>query len=108
MRPNMVIDTNQATIRLLDDVEITEKDMLRLIKVSLNQNQWDAVCSFFFNLGGTQLETSTFLKRLNAKRFSEAADEMLRWKFDNGKEIKGLLRRRMAERELFLRSQPIV
>lgn len=74
-----------------------------LIKVPVTQNQFDAVCSFTYNLGVHSLRVSTLLKKLNVSDYSGAADEFLKWKYDNGIVLKGLEERRQAERELFLR-----
>jgi GH24 family phage-related lysozyme (muramidase) len=41
-------------------------------------------------------------RRINAKDFTTAAGEFYRWRFDNGVELLGLARRRVAEMQLFL------
>lgn len=75
-----------------------------LIKVPVTQNQFDAICSFTYNLGVHSLQISTLLKKLNKSDYAGAADEFLKWKYDNGVALKGLEQRRHAERELFLKS----
>ena len=68
----------------------------------VNQNQFDALCSFTFNLGIGRLETSTLLKKLKAGDYEGAANEFLRWNRAGGQILEGLTRRRQAERRLFL------
>lgn len=73
-----------------------------VVKIAISQNQYDALCSFTFNLGSGALKGSTLLKRLNEGNLRAAADEFPKWCHDNGKVVKGLLNRRNAERSLFL------
>ncbi len=90
----------------LSDVKPREASIRSVVRVPLNQRQYDAIVSFVFNIGVQAFKTSTFLKRLNERRFIEASNELLRWcKDDNGKVIKGVLNRREAERKLFLSKQ---
>ena len=100
--PGLTITQSQAEQLLLDDLDrMTYPVIKRLVKVSLSQGQFDALCSFIYNLGEGQVSTSTLLKLLNTGDFSAAADQFKRWKYDNGKVELGLVRRRAAERELF-------
>lgn len=95
--------TNQKAHELLTkDVASFVQCVTTAVKVSLNQNQFDALVSFTFNLGCGSLKSSTLLKFLNAGDYVEAANQFERWKFVNGVEVAGLLRRRKAERDLFL------
>ncbi|EAT6369384.1 lysozyme [Salmonella enterica] len=79
-----------------------ENDVAKLVKVGLNQSQFDALVSFTYNLGTRSLSTSTLLQKLNAGDYAGAADEFLRWNKAGGKVLNGLTRRREAERALFL------
>ena len=72
------------------------------VKVPINQNQFDALVSLAFNIGGPNFAGSTLVKKLNSGDPRGAADQFPRWKFADGKEMRGLVRRRAAERELFL------
>lgn len=72
------------------------------VKVQLNQNQFDALASFVYNVGGTAFKNSTLLKKLNQADYLGAAEEFLRWNKAGGAESKGLTRRREAEKALFL------
>lgn len=71
---------------------------------ALNQNQFDALVSFIYNLGPGSISADTGIgAALRKKQWKRAADEMLRWNKANGRELPGLTRRRKAERALFLR-----
>jgi GH24 family phage-related lysozyme (muramidase) len=73
-----------------------------LVTVELNQNQFDAMVSWVYNLGGGNLGASTLLKVLNAGDFAGVPAQMLRWNKAGGKVLEGLTRRRQAEADLFV------
>lgn len=73
----------------------------RLVTITLNQNQFDALVCFVFNIGEQAFKDSTLLRKLNAGDYSGAANEFLRWCRNDGKKMLGLYRRRMAEKLLF-------
>ncbi|MCE9566380.1 MAG: lysozyme [Planctomycetes bacterium] len=102
VRPNSVIDEYTAEILLSQDVTNAARSVNRLVRVPLNENQFSALCSFVFNLGEGQLRNSKSIAVLNQKRYLEFADRMLLWTKDNGAELPGLVKRRAAERALFL------
>lgn len=85
---------------------IAQKDfgdnILKLVKVKLNQNQFDALVSFCYNLGMGNFKSSTLLKKINLGDFKGASEEFLKWDKVNGKPLAGLTRRRQEEKELFL------
>ena len=89
---------------LLNDVQRFEPEVERLITSPLSQNQWDAMISFTYNLGAANLESSTLRRLINAGNYLAAADQFLRWNKAGGKVLAGLVRRRAAERNLFLES----
>ena len=91
----------QAEVWLEADLESAEKDVQRLVKVPLTDNQYAALVSFTFNLGGHQLSKSTLLRRLNEGDYAAAGEQFKFWVFDNGKKLKGLVRRRAAEAALW-------
>lgn len=72
-----------------------------MVVVELNQNQFDALCSFIYNLGQGAFEQSTLLRKLNRHDYAGAAREFKRWVYANGKKLEGLVRRRAAEEYLF-------
>jgi len=108
--PGMQITQVQADNRLRQDLAEVEAGVTKLVKVKLNQNQFDALCAFAMNCGldidadaiAEGLGDSTLLKKLNAGDYKGAALQFLRWNKANGRELAGLTRRRKAERELFL------
>ncbi|MBS1915651.1 MAG: lysozyme [Bacteroidetes bacterium] len=71
-------------------------------KVILNQNQFDALCSFVYNVGVGAFSGSTMIKviRMNPNE-PEIRNEFLRWNKAGGKEIEGLTNRRMKEADLY-------
>lgn len=102
IKPGMKIDQATADRLLKTGLVSYENDVLKLVKVKLTQNQFDALVSFAYNVGSRALSTSTLLKKLNAGDIKGAADEFLRWNKAGGKVLNGLTRRREAERALFL------
>jgi lysozyme len=74
--------------------------------VALNQNQFDALVSFIFNIGQGAYAESTLRKKLRAGNYDGAAAELLRWVYGTVDKKKvvlpGLVARRKAERALFL------
>ncbi|HHH3224788.1 TPA: lysozyme [Enterobacter asburiae] len=102
IRAGMTIKQETAERLLKTGLVSYESDVSRLVKVGLNQGQFDALVSFAYNLGARSLSTSTLLRKLNAGNYAGAADEFLRWNKAGGKVLNGLTRRREAERALFL------
>lgn len=98
----MTITKEQAEQLLKKDLERFEKGVSDIVKVPLNQNQFDALVSFSFNLGLGSLKSSTLLKKLNFSDYIGASKEFERWNRAGGKVLAGLTRRRIAERDLFL------
>ncbi|WP_284085355.1 lysozyme [Acinetobacter nosocomialis] len=95
--------SQQAEDYLRNDLSAFESAVNRLVKAKLTQNQFDALVSFTYNLGETNLSKSTLLKKLNAGDYQGAADQFLVWNKAGGKVMKGLVRRREVERALFLK-----
>ncbi|MGR2664258.1 lysozyme [Chromobacterium haemolyticum] len=100
--PGQVITQAQADALLARDLERFEAGVSRLVSVQLNQNQFDALVSFAYNLGLGALQGSTLLRLLNAGDYAGAAAQFPRWNKASGKELPGLTRRRAAEQALFL------
>ena len=71
------------------------------VNVVLEQNQFDALVSWTFNLGSTNLKNSTLLKVLNDKDYEGVPAQIKRWNKAGGKVLQGLIRRREAEALLF-------
>ena len=97
----MEISQERADMLLLEDVEVFEEAVNKLIEVPLEQNQFDALVSWTFNLGSTNLKNSTLLKVLNDKDYDGVPAQIKRWNKAGGKVLQGLVRRREAEALLF-------
>lgn len=108
----MTITATQSDEILSKDLADVEKQVLRVVKVPLTQNQFDMLVSFTFNVGGGALAGSTLLKKLNSKDYKGAADQFLSWNKGTigGKKvpIQGLSNRRAAERKVFLTADTVV
>lgn len=101
--PGMMISEARAEKLLCDDLSNAGYAVSRYVTTPINDNQFTALASFVFNLGAGALHGSTLLAKLNAGDFAGAADQFLRWDHANGVVLEGLTRRRVAERELFLK-----
>lgn len=99
----------QADAQFLIDVARSERDVAQLVKVSLTQGQFDALVLFAYNAGSDidadtvaeGLGDSTLLRKLNAGDYEGAALEFRKWNKNDGKVMRGLIRRRAAEECLF-------
>ena len=91
----------QADQYLLDDLESVYNDIEALVEVPLTQGQFDALCSFVFNLGGPALRSSTLLKLLNAGDYEAARKQLPRWDKAGKVQLAGLTKRRAAEAAMF-------
>ncbi|RWX79359.1 hypothetical protein EPK99_06360 [Neorhizobium lilium] len=106
VKKGMKITDAQSDEILTRDLAAVEADINRLVKVPVNQSQFDALVSLVFNIGGTAFRKSTLLKKLNAGDTAGAAEQFLVLNKGtvNGKKvaIKGLTTRRQNERKQFL------
>ena len=98
----MTITQEQADEYLVSDLNHAASSVNQMVSVDMSQDEFDALCSFAFNLGVGNLKSSTLLKKLNAGDKQGAADQFLVWNKAAGKVMAGLTRRREAERTLFL------
>lgn len=73
----------------------------KLVKVKINQNQFDALVDFAYNAGIGALQNSTLLKKLNAEDYEGASIEFGKWVKGGGRILPGLVRRRAMETKLF-------
>lgn len=97
------VSKDEALALLAQDLKHAEANVLRLTYIPIKQNQFDALVSFVFNLGAGAYQRSTLRSKLNRGEFDLIPEELLRWVRVNGAVIMGLVRRRRAEMELFLR-----
>lgn len=100
------ISKDDAENLLRQDISKAEDVIRRYVKVPLNQNQFDALVSFVYNVGPNAFISSTLLRKLNSGDYRGAADEMMRWTKSrtNGVLVENpaLVARRESERKLFL------
>tara|TARA_R100000781_G_C4043276_1_gene114772 strand:+ start:239 stop:694 length:456 start_codon:yes stop_codon:yes gene_type:complete len=96
------VTESRATELMQRDLGSIEYKVSKLVKVPVTPNQFSAICSFVYNVGSGAFQRSTARMRLNRENYQGCADEFLKWKYANKKVIPGLLRRRYAERDLFL------
>lgn len=97
-----VITQEQADTELASDVGDSERIITRNVRVPLNQNQFDALVSFVYNIGAANFIASSLIRVLNAGNYAFAAEQFSRWTYANKVKLEGLVKRRAAERELFL------
>ncbi len=95
------IDEATAEELLRRDVESAERAVLRLIRVPLADGRFDALGSFVFNLGAGSLQRSTLRRKVNREEHDAVSAEFGRWVWAGGRKLKGLVRRREAEAELY-------
>ena len=103
VKMGQTITREEAEQRLRADAQRFADHIAALVKVPLNQNQTDALIAFVYNIGPTAFAKSTMLKLINRGLIEDAANQFLRWNRAGGEVLAGLTRRRMAERDLFLR-----
>lgn len=101
----MVITVDQAETLLQADLAEAARCVESLVTVPLTQGQFDALCDFVFNLGERDLERSTLLLLLNAGNYQAAANQFRVWVMAAGEVLPGLVKRRAAERELFVKPE---
>ena len=94
--------TEQEALNFLRiDLAKFEAEVNRLVKVKLNQNQFDALVSLVYNIGAGAFAKSTLLRLLNAGDYRGAEDQFARWNRAGVNVMPGLVRRRSAEAHLF-------
>lgn len=99
----MVITREEAEDRLERRLDRDfEPGVRAAISASIRQEQFDAMVCLAYNIGVGAFAKSTLVKLFNAGDIQLAADQFLRWDKAGGKSLKGLRRRRAAERALFL------
>jgi len=96
------ITKKQGEYLLLREVRHSEEAIKKLIKSELTEGMFSSLCSFIYNVGSGNFQKSTMRMCLNRGQYERAADEFPKWRKAGGKVVKGLVRRRKQERELFL------
>jgi GH24 family phage-related lysozyme (muramidase) len=102
--PNQQITEDEAEKLLRKDTESAQQTVSSFVKARINQNEYDALVSFTFNVGPTAFVNSTLLRLLNNGTDRDiVASEFGRWvKAGSDEAVPGLVRRRGAEKKLFL------
>lgn len=96
------INDEQGRDILQKDVKFAESAICQCVNIDINQNQYDALVSLVFNIGGGNFIKSTLLEKLNDNDIPGAADEFTKWIHAGGQVSKGLINRRKTEQALFL------
>ena len=101
VKPGMVISEVQAEEYLKADLIAFER-YLNGLGLALNQNQFDALVSFIYNVGTGNFSSSTLLRKVRANpQDNSIMDEFLRWVYSKGRVLPGLQRRRLDEMKLY-------
>jgi len=86
-----------------DDIASFERGVLRLAPTVFGrQGAFDACVSFAFNAGLGNFQRSTIRMKINRGEWESAAEAFMMWTKGGGKELPGLVKRRKAEKALFL------
>lgn len=101
VKPGMIWTEEEGRAAFKRELAKHESAVLRLVSVDLNQNQFDALVSFSYNVGSGALGKSTLLKKLNAGDYPGAQAEFMKWNKAAGKVLRGLSIRRAKEAALF-------
>ena len=94
---------DEAKIIFEKDIKKIIEDMRNNIKVSVNKNQFLALLSLRYNIGGPQFNSSSLLRVLNQGDYLGASQKFKDWRLSEGKIMPGLVARRERERVLFLK-----
>ena len=101
MSDNVITESYAETL-LLRMLTRYEDGVNRYVQVDINQNQFDALVSFAYNLGLGALKSSTLLKRVNENPCNpNITPQFKRWVNAGGKKLEGLVKRRNDEAYLY-------
>ena len=91
----------QALRWLSEDLLVAE-NAVNGLHLKINQNQFDALVSFVYNLGAADLYNSTLLKKIKANANDPSIrDEFEKWDYGDGRVLSGLVTRRKDEANLY-------
>ena len=92
----------EASDLLVQMLKVYENQVALLVRKPINQNQFDALVSFTYNLGATNLGKSTLLKKVNINPHDPTIrQEFEKWNRAAGKVLRGLTNRRKDEAALY-------
>ncbi len=96
------VTKEQAEELLKQDLHTAENVVKSNVTAPISDNQFSALVSFTYNVGGTAFKNSTLLKLVNKKQYALAANEFDKWTHANGKQLDGLVTRRQSVKQVFL------
>lgn len=102
VKKGSTITEKQAEDMLKDDLLLYVDAVNANVSRKINQNQFDALVSFTYNVGIYAFKTSTLLKRVNAYRDADVPYEFSRWNKSGGVVLAGLVTRRKKEADLYM------
>lgn len=96
------ISRMRAEDYLVADLRVAMQSTLRMCPVLAfeSEHRLAAIIDFTFNLGAGRLQTSTLRRRINARDWPGASEQLMRWVHGGGRVLPGLVARRKAEAEL--------
>ena len=95
------IDRAEAEHLFAQDLATVERALMRLVCVPLTTYQWDALCSFVFNVGSGAFQRSRLRRCVNREAHEEVSEHFMKWVWAGGRPHSGLRRRRQAEADLY-------
>lgn len=102
VREGDIMTLDEADVELKKQLRMYENVVKKVIMIKkVNQNQYDALVSLCYNIGGSSFRRSSIIKEVNSRNFIGACRVFNLWSRVAKKRSKGLLRRRMSERNLF-------
>lgn len=102
IREGLVISQHTADVMLKAHIQDLALDLTDLVGNSLRQHQFDALVAFIYNIGLGAFKKSTMLSLIKRGKMDEAALEFDKWVKAAGKTLPGLVKRRKAEKTLFI------
>jgi lysozyme len=99
--PNETCTEAEAESYLAHDVRMFSSAVSDSLAVPINQKMFDACVSLCYNIGISAFKRSTLLRQINEGNHLEASDQFLRWNKVGQQEVRGLTRRRKAEKAMF-------
>jgi len=101
-KEGLVWTQEQAERALTTDLQNAAMGLFSLIKAKLTDKQMAALISLAFNVGPSALKGSTLINAVNDGRWADVVRQFIAWDHDGGREVKGLLHRRLTEAATYL------
>lgn len=101
VREGQEITLRDAARLLVQDVRVYEEGVSRCVTADVTQNQFDALVILAYNIGTSAFCKSTLVRKLNIADMAGVEREWMRWKYFQGKPVKGLENRRARELAIF-------